>query len=396
VFLEEGENVFTGVASDEAGASTTVELRTKADTIKPTVANVRVIIPVGETKARPGDQVIMDISASDGTGSGVGQVLMFLPGDTQGVQLMPKASLPGAVRDLWQVTGDFVGFGTVPAATPPGLWSFTVKAIDQAGNVGDPVAGQITVVSTLEKFNRYLMPGYNFISTPLQCTGNTVSQGGVCSNDGTPTFDIAALLEQVVPNANPNFDPDGNPNTPVRLKDVIETISTFTGGTAATGTFQVYTTDPAADSLTKLEVLTGYLVKAKAEAFKTSDPIAAGFPPTPAPMKLTFSGSMLLPGTVPPVRAVVGGWNTVSAHTENSSRVERFLQGVSVPQKKWASLLTYINAVTYTPPSQAGAQGVLSVVVEAPKGKFEGDTVAPGDGFWLYMVESGNLVSVLE
>ncbi|MBI2846688.1 MAG: hypothetical protein HYX82_02265 [Chloroflexi bacterium] len=400
VFLAEGTNTFEAVASDGSGLETTTTLTVRADTTRPSIVRATMRVPVGEVAARQGDQIILDVEVSDADasgqeGSGVTVARFYPPGETQGEPLMPASEIPQAIRDRFQITGDFVLFGPIPSGTPPGTFAFTIDAIDAAGNVSDRTTAEARVVATLEQFNRYLMPGINFISTPLQCTGSTVSQGGLCSNDGDLSFDIAALLQQVVPNANPAFDPDGNPNTPVRLSDVIETITAYDGGTSPAN-FKTYTTDSNSDTLTKIQVLRGYVVKTRSAAFKTSAPLPGFTTSTPAPIKITFIGSVLRPGDLPPIQDVVGGWNLIALHSENSTKVERFLSSVSVPVRKWASLFTFVNALNFTPPADPEGEPTLEIILGAFKGKFEGDMFDPGDGAWLYMVEEGVLVPVLQ
>jgi hypothetical protein len=124
-------------------------------------------------------------------------------------------------------------------------------------------------------------------------------------------------------------------------------------------------------------------------AGKVSGPMATGLPNTPAPVKLTIAGQVLQPGAVvPPTYSVYAGWNLIGLHSEEPLPVSTALSSVTVPQRKWGSLLQYLNYINF--PMQEGATPEIDL------GRFDRlistDIMQPGRGFWLYMVEAGTIV----
>ena len=138
----------------------------------------------------------------------------------------------------------------------------------------------------------------------------------------------------------------------------------------------------------------GYWIKMKnlaafSTAGKVSDPMAAGLPNTPEPIKLSISGEVLPAGaTVPPSYSVYEGWNLIGLHSEIPRLVSTALGSVSVPTQTWGSMLQYLNYMEY--PEEEGGTPVIDL------GRFDRmvatDTMTVGRGFWLYMVADGTLV----
>ena len=334
VSLNQGLNTFIARATDAGGLVDNTNLAVLADTTPPDVDGIGVIIPIGEISARPGDEVILDASATDTVGgSGVSQVLFFTPETTVGTPMLPVSSIPAAVVDAFQITGQAAAFLNVPLGLPAGTFSVDVRAQDAAGNLSAPTTVAIKVVTTLEAFNIRLMPGFGYVSTPVQCFGLTVAGGGVCHNDGDLSYDIRAVMEQVVPNANPAWATAKGLGV-VKLKDIVETVQAWPGGFAGTP-FEVVAPGlpQAAGELEKLRVMRGYIIKTREtenvgtttfNVFRTSPPIAPGFPDTPTPIKLTLKdGAVLKAGGVPPTENAIFGWNLKGLHSENSTLAAR-------------------------------------------------------------------------
>ena len=88
-----------------------------------------------------------------------------------------------------------------PQADPlTGTFSTSVTALDIAGQevkLSGSSGAQVKVVETRKSFNVYLMPGLNFISTPLECPSSTGD--GDCA--GNFEFDISDILNQTVANS---------------------------------------------------------------------------------------------------------------------------------------------------------------------------------------------------
>ena len=82
--------------------------------------------------------------------------------------------MPDALLDQWGTTGSYIFPMQLPGDAPPGTYTLTARAWDAAGNV-TTASATATVVSTLSKFNVYLMPNWNFISTPLVPTNSYIA-----------------------------------------------------------------------------------------------------------------------------------------------------------------------------------------------------------------------------
>ena len=362
--LSEGSNRILVKLTDQVSLAGTDEDTVLLDTTAPSLTLRDPVYPVGEVSARVGDPLVFQVLATD-TASGVAKVEFFPPGDTTADLLLPTTDAPGAILDQWQLATDtnFVLPVVVPTGVPAGTFSLSVTVTDNAGNTtSGTVTGTIT--AALQAYNIYLMPGSNLVSTPL-----------IPDNAS-----LATLLTQKVLNINAAYkstleatDTDGDgsndldANGDATLANVITKIDYYTGGPQASsgatagdpGTFIEYTPGPATDDLTTLQVGRGYWVFATDSAFKLSDPLAPGLPSTPAPIKVTISGTFLTPGSVPPIFPILAEWNLVGLHSENVRNVGNFLDSLVFPSsgaKAWSSLLEFLNVVSFNFAPEEGSK----------------------------------------
>lgn len=371
ILLSEGDNVILVEVRDKVGLTDNITATIKLDTTGPVFEDVfssqyDVAYKTGEVSARPGDSFFIALKVTDNA-SDVASVKLVIPGESQAdwASAMNKSDLPEAVIDSWGIksaTSDNMNYVIpmqLPAGAPAGDYSWTVKAWDTAGNSSN-LTVQTSVVTTLEAFNIYLMPDWNLVSTPVIPTTDNIT---------TLTTNITAttLFERVwYYDASENLTADK---------------------------WKLYVPGVGGD-LTTIEAGKGYWFKMKdlaafTAAGKVSGPMATGLPNTPAPVKLTIAGQVLQPGAVvPPTYSVYAGWNVVGLHSEHPRTVSTALSSVTVPQQKWGSLLQYLNYISF--PMEEGATPEIDL------GRFDRlistDTMQPGRGFWLYMVEAGTIV----
>ena len=116
----------------------------------------------------------------------------------------------------------------IPQADPlTGTFSTSVKATDISGQeveLTDSSAPTVVVSDRRERFNVYLMPGLNIISTPLECSTGPVD----CTEDFG--FEIEELLKQPVTNADPGFSTIGDVIEIIWYYCPVGTDSTCPGG----------------------------------------------------------------------------------------------------------------------------------------------------------------------
>ena len=286
----------------------------------------------------------------------------------------------------------------IPQADPlTGTFSASIDAVDIAGQVfklSGSTGAKVKVLETRETFNVYLMPGLNFISTPLECPTTT----GDCTNF---EFQIDDLLDNAVANAKSGFDTGG---------EVVEIIWYYCGvGTESTCPSPVTGDVPkfvsfSPGSSSDLELIgagKGYIVKAKASAFETKlDAADTQFPATsvPVPIKLTFTGEAVAnPGKrVPPSTDVSPVWNLVGLHSERDSTPDNLLQKVDVPRQDrrlWLQVFGFTNS----PEVVLDDDGTLvrdpltsRPLISLIPGRLENlsalsTQISAGSGFWLEM-----------
>ena len=181
--LAEGLNTFQTVALDAGNASSTASLVVIGDTTPPSISDDGAIFPVGAVSARAGDEIIFQVTASDGSGSvsGVDKVEFVIDGVVQD-RLLGASEVPLIIRDMFAISGNFVLFAAVPLGVPLGQFSVTVRATDLAGNSTETnVSGDVT--AALRAQNIFLFDGANLVGINLQAVG-------------TLTFDVEDVLAQ--------------------------------------------------------------------------------------------------------------------------------------------------------------------------------------------------------
>jgi len=371
IMLSEGVNTIFIEAKDTVGLTANVTATITLDSTGPVFADVftsqyDVSFKTGELSARSGDSFFIALKVTDNA-SDVASVKLVTPGQSQAdwPSAIAKSDLPDAVIDSWGFTSatkaamNYVIPMQLPTGTPAGDYSWTVWAWDTAGNSSN-LTVQTSVVTTLEAFNIYLMPDWNLVSSPLIPTTDNIT---------TLTADIAATT-------------------------LFERVWYYDASAAGTADeWKLYVPVVGGD-LTTIETGKGYWFKMKdlaafTTAGKVSGPMATGLPNTPAPIKLSIAGQVMQAGAVvPPTYSVYAGWNLVGLHSEYPRVVSTALSSVTVPSQKWGSLLQYLNYIDF-PMEEEGTP-------EIDLGRFDRlistDSMQPGRGFWLYMVESGTIV----
>ena len=364
ISLFEGENVIVATGTDAAGLTGSDTVSIIRDSTPPTIEVLPTVYFLGETAARPGDLLLFQVNVTDlppeGTDyepSGVSEVMLDLPGSDSGEGegdrnwFIPVNELPEAITDQWGTTGEYVMPMRLPDDAPPGTYSLPIRATDNAGN---EATGTVTalIVSTLSAYNIYLMPEWNLISLPLIPDDN----------------DIGNLLGSV---------------------RGVESVWYYD---AASATWQVYTTGDAPDSLTTMETGKGYWVYMNEEDFEYSAPLDYGLPPTPAPIKFSYTGQVLEPATAPPTYSLEPGWNLIGLHSERAKEVSLYLRPVTVPQQVWASLLQYDNYISFEMGEEEG-EGGAEIYLGCFRTLLDTDSMEPGKGYWIYLVEPGEVVA---
>ncbi|MBI2865926.1 MAG: hypothetical protein HYX99_01005, partial [Chloroflexi bacterium] len=390
ISLSEGDNTVLVKLTDKGGlvgqSSATIVL----DSTGPTVQALTTSYPTGAVSARTSDFFVMQVTATDAA-TGIQTVKMLLPGApsesqltqswTQGqksalaagqevcvnntcyqkvsgalyevMPFMPVSEIPVAVRNQWGVSPQATHLFPMklPSAAPPGAYSLTAIAVDNAGNTSTTgVSAQ--VVSTLSKFNINLMPGWNLVSLPLipddSSIGTTLS--------GLPQGSLHSVWYYDAP----------------------------------AGAWRSYVPGAPTNDLTQMTTGKGYWVRMNEAAFTLSDPLMPGLPQTPVPIRLTISGVVLKPGEVPPSYSVVQGWNLVGIHTERAKQVSVALKSLTSAfgADLWGSILGYENFIDF--PTEAGAEP--QVVLGAFVSLGQTDSVDPGQGYWIYMTAAGTIV----
>lgn len=171
VLLSEGKTTFTAIAYDRGGLTSTARLVVVADFTPPTVTDNGPIYPLGAVSARRLDDIIFQVTASDGAGdvSGVGSVKLLV-GNAPVTDLLSASDIPQIVVDMFGISGNWVHFFNVPNNTPSGRLSIRVRATDVAGNssVTDLFAD---ITPSLLAQNIRLFDGANLVGINLQNKG---------------------------------------------------------------------------------------------------------------------------------------------------------------------------------------------------------------------------------
>jgi hypothetical protein len=247
---------------------------------------------------------------------------------------------------IWEI-GNATHFTpiTIPTDVPivTGNYTFNITAIDKAGN-RNITSVNVYITSTLSAFTINLMPGWNLISLPL-----------------IPDNESADALTQGVSG--------------------IDAIWYYNAGH---GNWSVYHPQSSGVpfNLTKLETGKGYWVLMNSSAYETVQIPGAPIPPVAVPIKLKYTGVYLKPGQLPPTYSVYKGWNLIGFHSEVNMTVKEYLSGLTYPQRTWTSLIGYNNYVDFR--HNKVAEGVFERLKPD-------DYMKPGNGYWLYVKESGEI-----
>ena len=361
VSLVEGVNTFEATASDGAGLSGSATTSVVLDSTGPVLTVLSPSYPIGVISARPDDPVIFNVDASD-DGSGVDHVEIIFPGGGGGQPtiggFIPSADIPQAVRDLWNSTGDWVLPLKVPTTAPPGSFSLTVRAYDNAGNqtVGTVTA---TVVPSLEAFAIDLMPNWNLVSMPLipDTADIATLTAGLTGIDAIWYYDATLT------------------NLPLEDR------------------WLLYTPDTGdVDTLTALVTGRGYWFMMDPNAFTLSAPLGPGLPQTPKPIQFTYTGSFLQPGSLPPSYTVASGWNSIGFHSETELPVTTALQTLESPVRIWGSLFQYNNRIVFELPDDPTEEPIFEILLGSFQRILATDSMTSGYGYWVFMVDDGVIV----
>ena len=143
------------------------------------------------------------------------------------------------------------------------------------------------------------------------------------------------------------------------------------------------------DTLTSLETGRGYWFRMDPAAFTTSPPLRQGLPSSPQPIKMSYAGQFVEPGTLPPSYTVAAGWNAVGFHSENALPVTTSLQSLESPDRIWGSLLQYNNRIDFTMPEDPTARPEFEILLGSFQRLLSTSDMTPGYGYWIYMVQDG-------
>ena len=134
-----------------------------------------------------------------------------------------------------------------------------------------------------------------------------------------------------------------------------------------------------------------------------SAPFWEGMPPTPAPVKFSYEGQVLEPGTVPPTYDVYDGWNAVGMHSEWSKPVVTYLQTV-LTSRGVPPTLQYDNYISADVSKMFGdeeggdgggdGESPYEIYLGSFRTLLETNEMRPADGFWLYLTQPGKLVAM--
>jgi hypothetical protein len=384
-----------------------------------------------EGAALPGDLVVLQLSVPDTNAADIvsakvsGNILSgqaSAQADTSRT-MFSRSEFHPAILEKWDVSpdADFL----LPLRINPEeqarvtVFLVSIETEDIAGQTnslsGAGASAQVRLTDGRSSFNVYLMPGFTFVTPPLQCVGADCT--------GNLEHDIAQMLAtQTVSRdkLNPAFLAEIPDVGDVPLSKVVESIFAWD---AVDDSFPVYTTSPSADDLFSMKVGNGYIVKTATvngvgpfKVFTGDSPQFDSDTEVPVPIKLTFSGNVLVdPELELPTYQVEPVWNLVGAHSERDTSVGVFLSNVTFRERKWVSLIAFNNILDIALDGNGDVRRLDSGEPELLLvTRFEtllgpgfsslpaGDTVSAGSGMWLLMCDGpvldcgGDLAPVLE
>ena len=175
-FFDEGVTRF-------ALAVDTTEFKVVPPLLTDDVVALSTVYPRGETEALSRDLVVLQAKVKDDVAPNVVSVTVdpgLLGPDPQ--QMDRTIEFHPSLREKWGLTPSDPGYvhyllslTIIPQAEPLTceVCEATIKVVDIAGqevNLSGSSGAKVNLVETRERFNVYLMPGFNFVSTPLQCS----------------------------------------------------------------------------------------------------------------------------------------------------------------------------------------------------------------------------------
>jgi len=346
--LNESTNTLKLIAVDLAGNTNSTQMNITLDTTPPTIEVMSVVYPTGVVSARPGDEAVIRVNATD-TGVGIDVVYLIPPGGggpegNETEEPMPMLESEEFYKLMWDIE-DATHFAPMEIPTDvailTGNYTFNITAYDRAGN-SVTTSVNVSITQTLSAFNLKFMPGWNLISLPLI--------------------------------------PD-NGNVSVMFGNVSE-IESIWSYDANTSSWSVYSPGPAPDNLTDVETGKGYWVLTNSSAFQTITIPDAPLPPVAVPVKVNYTGVYLQPGQVPPSYDVYPGWNLIGFHSEVNMSVSEYLSGLTYPERIWTSVIGYDNYVDFK--NNKVADGVFDRLQPS-------DYMKLGNGYWLYVKQAGEI-----
>ena len=272
----------------------------------------------------------------------------------------------------------------------------TLTLVDIAGQelvLSGGSGASVKVSDSRDEFNIYVMPGVNFLSTPLQCSDDASAE---CNTDFE--FVLDEFLKQTAVNA---------ANAPDTGGDIVDIVwyycalgSTICPAAGGTPQFVSYVPGRVSNPLGTVAAGPGYIVRADDAAFQTltDTSVDAQFAGAlPVPIRLTFEGDVfaevgefVLPGLE--VREI---WNLIGLHSERDSTVVAMVNNVQVPERLWKQLFAFKNDLSVL--LDADGQVVRDPLTDKPlialrQGVFQNlfdfeEPVLAGGGFWLEMCE---------
>ena len=410
IALDEGANAVEVQMTDLAGRLSDSDAGTAGD--QPETASIvldttapliqAAVVPIeSSSSVRVDDPYFILVNAVDSTAGGAtatGISKVELNSGSTLVQFAPIASVPEVIVKKHglgtfgaSVATTHVLMTTVPSGTPTGLLGNALIATDGGGNT---VASSVnaTVVATLPDRNVYLSEGFNFVGFPLIAD--------------TPP--LATLLDQDVTNVSATLveatQALATPRNP-KLSDIVETVQTWSGGPSSgtgAGAFLIY--NPiGADTLTDIAPFLGLIVKVKStvdvdgagpiasvSVFDTAPDPSGASSDVKVPVAWNATGLVLNPGSTPPTKDLVTGFNLWTLHAEQSLSFDFALRGALIPTQLAVSAITQtnlINAVADT--SVLGGFGVD--ISQGFQSNFPGSSLKPTRAYWTLMAGNATI-----
>jgi len=403
------------VAGDYTATLTVTRSSTPTDTsssttfsiLKPLSAStLATLYPATEDgTALPTDMVVLQLDLTNTKPSDIFKATVSSSPINGSLPMVDATKIHPSLGQKWglSTSADLALPMRVGADAIPGTFGLAVTAEDIAGQVTSLTASagpKVKVASARNTFNLYLLPTFNFVSSPLQCVGSTP----LCS--ASNEFLLEELFKQTVPRSalNSAFTATISGTGDIPLNKII--LSAFRyDGSSGFKFFDVPTS--TASGFESLGVSRGYVLKTTVAAgnispFKTNTS-GTQFPSTPVtvPVKLTLTGRFIADSaSLPPSHAVDPKWNLVGAHSEVDSNVGLFLTPVTVPQRLWETIISFRNLLDIDLDSAGKVRllpgGESRVVFETKFRTLLGPDFAPpagevipvGSGLWLFMCEA--------